>query len=834
MGYEALFDTPLGTFTFVLLLEEEPKAASSFIDLAAKGFYNGMILFPTALEDLQDLLVLRLGSATTGLQLVDKAKTSFQNKKTGATEFRNEAGDVETASQGGQLRSASLYYCPRGRSDNAPRGRSDIGGARHYISTGLPADAGFEFVSPSLVRIGRPKDQKDKDFIRSLAGANRHNKLMVSVRMQQSESVPIPMMDIGEAIKDIRFLEAENAWLNTTLQQSRDAATASQQEMLRVNAKLEEALEHRCAADDSAAAAQEALRTENAELRRRLATVLEQSKDAEAAAIVSTHAVQAECKELKTKLEDAEASALASKQEAEAQVEEIQAALQESRDAEAEALDAQRTLEAEVAKLKETLLASQAEHAEVLTVQQNLREENSKLMETQQAMQAYVDRLEDELQQSRNAEAALQAAEAEARASRQELQQQNERLQASGRELQSETDRLQEALQKSIQAEAASKDSEAKALTAQQDSEVQNARLKMSSRAMQVEIDRLRGDLEQSKKIEAARFSSLQALTEQNAKLERETEKLNRSAVPLPSHWSSEELDQGWKLSPVTGDVLDTLKELFKVTQPSELGAGRDASKYYRAYNNLEVHCAWQVEFPALYMRYTSERNLIARGMRRATACGVSASGFVSRLHKTAMKLPGTLDASCGETVMLHGTKPQHLLALLDSGMKDRLSSGLGNMFGGGLYLGEDPEKIDQYTLPDTKYEQPGMEGLHARLFRAGGNSHPDDDLFYCAVVRAAAGLPFHSTGLLTKDYKIADPSKGEVGQIDVQTKQEVFKNVDRRELADIPGVSPPLAYNSLAMHVGKALQRFRELVIFTDKAVYVDYIVAYKRVRTP
>ena len=42
--------------------------------------------------------------------------------------------------------------------------------------------------------------------------------------------------------------------------------------------------------------------------------------------------------------------------------------------------------------------------------------------------------------------------------------------------------------------------------------------------------------------------------------------------------------------------------------------------------------------------------------------------------------------------------------------MNERLCS-LGGMFGAGIYLAEDVEKIDQYTTPDESYEKSGGVG---------------------------------------------------------------------------------------------------------------------------
>ena len=63
-------------------------------------------------------------------------------------------------------------------------------------------------------------------------------------------------------------------------------------------------------------------------------------------------------------------------------------------------------------------------------------------------------------------------------------------------------------------------------------------------------------------------------------------------------------------------------------------------------------------------------------------------------------------------------------------------------------------------------------------------------------------------------------------------TKENLFKSSDRRDLKDVSGIIPPFAHHSLIGEVSRAgaLRRFGEFMIFTDKAVHVDYIVAYTR----
>jgi len=150
----------------------------------------------------------------------------------------------------------------------------------------------------------------------------------------------------------------------------------------------------------------------------------------------------------------------------------------------------------------------------------------------------------------------------------------------------------------------------------------------------------------------------------------------------------------------------------------------------------------------------------------------------------------------------------------------------LGGLFGAGIYLAEDVEKIDQYTTADGSYKATGLEDLHARLFRAGGNHHLGEDLFYCFVVRTACGWPVR-----TKD---------KYSNLDDPSCDWVYANPDkdlsaRRALVEAKGVTPPVRFHFLVAEAKDAadyiLKRFREFVCFESSQTYCEYLLAYKRV---
>jgi len=297
----------------------------------------------------------------------------------------------------------------------------------------------------------------------------------------------------------------------------------------------------------------------------------------------------------------------------------------------------------------------------------------------------------------------------------------------------------------------------------------------------------------------------------------------------VPQYWISTDqgiLSQGWAVHKVDTETLETLKHMFQVMQPGELGKGRDVHKYHRAYSDLEIHCAWRIEHPGLWGRFASERVMMTQQMKRAGPRYQEA--VKTKLAKAATGLPGKVNEQVNETWLLHGSKPDVLLAILSNGLNDRVTSGRGG-FGAGIYLAEDPEKADQYCVADPQYASPDLEDLHHRLYRPQGNKHPNEHLHYCFVVRTLLGAPLRTRGLEQTGWP--EDKSASVPTRDCQTGQRLFSTDDRRQLVEMPGSVPPVNHHSLIAERGAAVKRFREFIAFDANQVYAEYLLAYKRV---
>ena len=164
------------------------------------------------------------------------------------------------------------------------------------------------------------------------------------------------------------------------------------------------------------------------------------------------------------------------------------------------------------------------------------------------------------------------------------------------------------------------------------------------------------------------------------------------------------------------------------------------------------------------------------------------------------------------EAMLMHVSHKDVLLNILSTGTNERFSgSNAGTAFGDGVYLAENASKCDQYGKVDEKYD--AGSDLHQRLF-SHGLKHKGK-LFYLLVCRVSLG-------------HMARTKHPKETATDISTTTKLFP-ICYRELASVPGVSPPVNFHSL---LGLYFPRFREFIAFHGEYVYPEYILAYQRFR--
>eukprot|EP00928_Gymnodinium_smaydae_P073595 TRINITY_DN56785_c0_g1_i1.p1 TRINITY_DN56785_c0_g1~~TRINITY_DN56785_c0_g1_i1.p1 ORF type:complete len:677 (+),score=82.82 TRINITY_DN56785_c0_g1_i1:46-2031(+) len=264
---------------------------------------------------------------------------------------------------------------------------------------------------------------------------------------------------------------------------------------------------------------------------------------------------------------------------------------------------------------------------------------------------------------------------------------------------------------------------------------------------------------------------------------------------------------------PCEGTVWQSLCQLMYVTDPASLGVGRDV-KESESYNCLLPVRAWKITRKTKWEIFDATRRIVAADLKRIGKVQ-SVPVMETKLDGSARWLGGTCD--CNERLLLHGTKPENLEQIIHGGLSEKVSGGL---LGHGVYLAEDPSKMDQYATADLGPGTPGLEKLHDLLYPSShGSVHPGR-VFYALVCRVLLGAP-----VLTKNGRTCLHAPADA----------VHRSADKRELALVPGSHPKTSYHSLVLVPGPAseghiLQRHREFVAFSSNRVLEEYVIAYQR----
>lgn len=272
-----------------------------------------------------------------------------------------------------------------------------------------------------------------------------------------------------------------------------------------------------------------------------------------------------------------------------------------------------------------------------------------------------------------------------------------------------------------------------------------------------------------------------------------------------PPYWTLRSV--AWSVEPASSTEFAALQLGFA---PGGSLGGRD-QRTKLDYTGFQPVLAWRIQQTGLWGKYAMEHENIRRLQLpplREAGVQLPAASLRAPFQRMAEELPASLDASINEVYLTHGTKPESILAILSGGLNERFSGGL---FGHGTYLAEDVAKNDQYcTYDDAHGAHPE---LHKLLFDDHGLAHPGRVL-YVFVCRVILG---HF--VRTRD-----------GQTDLDVAKRSVWSSQSRELAVIPGSSPPLLHHSLLVETGGKVARFREFISFHGDRIYPEYLVAYQR----
>eukprot|EP00928_Gymnodinium_smaydae_P004105 TRINITY_DN11431_c0_g1_i2.p1 TRINITY_DN11431_c0_g1~~TRINITY_DN11431_c0_g1_i2.p1 ORF type:complete len:830 (+),score=88.75 TRINITY_DN11431_c0_g1_i2:1088-3577(+) len=269
----------------------------------------------------------------------------------------------------------------------------------------------------------------------------------------------------------------------------------------------------------------------------------------------------------------------------------------------------------------------------------------------------------------------------------------------------------------------------------------------------------------------------------------------------------------GWGLRLVDNpDELAALRSLLHVPDPNNLGKGRDVRERDK-YTELHVVNAWRIHKPEKMMVYDLKKTTVSTELTLLRERGILVPEVTTKLDSVAGRLV-TLDGTVNEKLLLHGTKPESALSILHNGLNEKLSGGL---FGKGVYMAEDPSKVDQYCTRDSKLGEGEPSVVQFQELLYDDRAKHEGNMYYCFVARTVLGCP-----ILTRDGETSSACP----------EQKIFASDEKRELATIPDSCPPMHYHALVAEAGKGCKvvRHREFALFEGDRIALEYVVAYQR----
>lgn len=300
-----------------------------------------------------------------------------------------------------------------------------------------------------------------------------------------------------------------------------------------------------------------------------------------------------------------------------------------------------------------------------------------------------------------------------------------------------------------------------------------------------------------------------------------------RSVCARPRYWSNRAAKQssGWAAERLdSAPLLAALEAALRVADPASLTKGRDVREG-GSYSRLGLAAAWRVENPHLWDKYGVERSALQSLAALARFPAVSLRPEL--LEATARLEETKLLPAVNEVWLLHGTRPETVVPIMSGGMNERFSDG---HFGGGTYLAEVADKINQYVVSENACRSGGpLDELHRELY--GPGAPRPANVFYAFVCRALLGYAVRTKdGATDLDSQAAAAAGGGAAS---GKPAPLFAHSKRRELAFIPaekGLPAGERYHSILVETGGKVKRHREFVVFHSERIYPEYLVAFHR----
>ncbi|WAQ97953.1 TNKS-like protein [Mya arenaria] len=243
------------------------------------------------------------------------------------------------------------------------------------------------------------------------------------------------------------------------------------------------------------------------------------------------------------------------------------------------------------------------------------------------------------------------------------------------------------------------------------------------------------------------------------------------------------------------GSTYSTIVKMVNETFDStKIGHGQDAKGLERlSYSKLWITKIQRIENPQLFRKYVHKRQEIFLNLSKMNlACCQtvrqlpSSSGEITTHNYLSQTMRKELFSEINEVYLFHGTKPDTIKTICNTGLDPRLGSGKA-MFGSGIYGAEKASKADQYT--DGSLTRTGGPGKEKKMF----------------LMRVALGNCYLCTDLNPQKYRRPPCTK---------CKRDDCKTHDSN-------------YDSV---VGDNKKLFREFVVYDGVQCYPEYLITYER----
>ena len=267
----------------------------------------------------------------------------------------------------------------------------------------------------------------------------------------------------------------------------------------------------------------------------------------------------------------------------------------------------------------------------------------------------------------------------------------------------------------------------------------------------------------------------------------------------------------------------------------------KDIMMKRKTYDKLQVVGAWKILNKVRWERY---QGALKNEIHKTRNSNSSSDPYGGRCPPIVPNSPSyregmdhlglmELNKDVNEMFLLHSTKPDCLYDILFQGLDPARSKD--GIFGRGIYFAENAANSDKHAERDLRFEKESTIGkLHERIYNINSHPHPKQ-VCYCLVTRVILGKYY----ALTKDGMTRLNNGPTRGGEDERDGQQLFTSENRDSLCpfkakqDNNGAGLSVTPSSLVAEPGGRGNQFREFVVFDPDRIFVEYLVAYKRIRS-